>query len=187
MDRVIRIIGITGLAQSGKDTLASFLQNKNHNIYILPFAKALKDEIKYHIEKSKNKKLIDAYNNMEKNDPLKRWIYQTIGTEYGRDLRGQDYWICKWCQKALKILAMEPAVIFVVPDVRFQNEYDFIKECGGVVIKVKNNRIKKMSHVSENDNIPYDYVIANHGTLSEYISAIEILYFFMKEEIEWLK
>lgn len=58
----------------------------------------------------------------------------------------------------------------VIPDVRFQNEFDFIKKMGGSVIKIERCGENSDVHESETEMqkiLLYDYLISNQGTIEE--------------------
>lgn len=74
-----------------------------------------------------------------------RHLLQVVGTEMFRQLINQDFWI-----------ECAPKSRIIIPDVRFQNEADFITEtCKGHIIHVvdpeqSSDTIKTSEHVSEN-------------------------------------
>jgi hypothetical protein len=73
---------------------------------------------------------------------------------------------------------------FIISDCRYINEYNSIKERGGLMIKVERPGIETQNHASETglDSITdWDYVIQNNGTIDELIEKVrEIL---IKENI----
>ena len=54
---------------------------------------------------------------------------------------------------------------FVITDVRFQNEAEFIKKYGGILIEIDRNTGIIDEHISENNIIICDYKINNNSTL----------------------
>lgn len=131
------LIGLRGPKRVGKDHTAQIIHNQLFpNKYLfgkLAFAKALKEEV--------SKALGVPIEELDgPNKEVYRPILQWWGTEFRRNLFGPDYWINRW-KEGLRRLelsafgAAAPAVI-VVPDVRFRNEADAVKELGGKVVKI---------------------------------------------------
>ena len=71
----------------------------------------------------------------------------------------QDLKFPKWC----------------ITDMRFPNEYDAIKEKGGILIRINRPGITFNEHLSETslDNHKFDYVIENDGTLEDFKLKVE--------------
>jgi hypothetical protein len=71
----------------------------------------------------------------------------------------------------------------VVPDVRFENELNFIKENNGILIKIERNTtlVKPFSgHASESDQKAFapglfDAIVVNDGNLSDFKAKIDLL------------
>ncbi|QJD74011.1 hypothetical protein [Pyruvatibacter mobilis] len=63
-----------------------------------------------------------------------RWMMQSIGTEWGRDLIHEDLWI-KVAEARIRD-ALESRTKVVVDDIRFPNEAAVVKELGGVMAYV---------------------------------------------------
>jgi hypothetical protein len=64
-----------------------------------------------------------------------RWILQLWGTEYRRRSRfGHDLY---WLDQVKARIAASPQTRFVITDVRFSNEADFVKEEGGLLGRVR--------------------------------------------------
>lgn len=59
-----------------------------------------------------------------------------IGTEEGRDVYGENIWI-KITETWIETVNLRGITRFIIPDVRFQNEVDWIKSLGGKVIKIQ--------------------------------------------------
>lgn len=159
------IIGLTGLAGSGKSEVAYALRNVAKTTTI-PFAGPLKSMLKA-------VGFTDAqlYGD-EKSVPLPqfggrtpRQMMQWLGTEWGRELVDDQIWITLW-KKAVSE-AKTPLVI--ADDVRFPNELNAIREMGGVVWRIERPGVVAMGHESE-VHIPrmrVDAVIHNTSTLFE--------------------
>lgn len=164
------IIGISGKKRSGKDTVADMLQ------MFLP------KTIKYHFATPLKREVAAVMNvSVEYIDQHKdnfRKILQGYGTDYRRMLFGDDFWIKKM-QTALGVISANGNVNnIVIPDVRFKNEYEFVKANHGLMIRVNSNRTDNAdTHISETelDKFTFDYTIDNSGTLVELSEQVETI------------
>jgi hypothetical protein len=101
-----------------------------------------------------------------------RKAYQLFGTEFGRSI-SQTLWL-DLAKRTYETLPTEFTGL-VVPDIRFQNEADWIRTAGGTLIHIeRNSEIKVASHVSEAgiDWEMQDYLIQNNGTKDDLTTAI---------------
>lgn len=120
------IIGLTGPAGVGKDTVADYLVEK-HGFKKLSWAAPLKAGLAAMgfpepLDRADKEKVIDGF------DFSWRRAAQTLGTEWGRALDA-DIWI----KLVGRIIAMHPGQDFVISDVRFQNEAELVRSKGGHV------------------------------------------------------
>lgn len=134
------VIGVTGKARSGKDTLSEHLYTRlGFDCNRAAFADPVKDMLKaIGIDD------IEGYK--EEVHPLlgvtSRKMMQTLGTEWGREAIGEDTWInlTKEKGKGKKFL--------VISDVRFENEANFVRE-NGILLHVTGRGGIKGFHKSE--------------------------------------
>lgn len=170
-----KIIGITGHANSGKDTLADYIiLYKNPSFVKYAFAKPIKDIMIEHLGFTYQQ----CYDQKLKQEQDKFWnisprnVMLLIGTKMFRENWRYDFWV-KLMQK--KIID-NPNQNIIISDVRFPNEGSLIKKYGGKIICVErlNNPIK-VDHVSEQGlpNELIDYTIKNDSTLQNYYKKIE--------------
>lgn len=130
-----KIIGICGLAGSGKGTVADYLDN-HYGMRKISFADKLKDgvacifDMPRHLLEGDTK---ESREWREIEDPFwkvtPRYILQRMGTECMR--HGFDDLI--WVKLVQRTLIENPNIDFVIPDVRFENEIDMIREVGGEI------------------------------------------------------
>lgn len=172
------LIGISGKKGSGKNTIATFIEQavKEYckDIDVIPvvtlaFADPLKDEV------CKACGVTRDY--LEQNKSNFRLILQGWGTEFRRRLQDDNYWIKQWLKAATKI---SDDTVLLVPDCRFKNEYNTIKDCGGLMWRVERvySELAKQhsdvvlnsndNHPSETelDNYKFDETINNNHTLN---------------------
>lgn len=181
------LIGICGKARSGKDTVAEHLSCV-YGFETYSLAKPLKSLVMDLFQMSHEQAYGDAKEIIDpRYDKSPRWLLQFIGTEVFRDLY-DDIWIDAGMREYRKCLndrrqqcveLCEPALDFgfVIPDVRFPNEFEAIKRNGGYIWKtVREDHIGASSgiegHRSETslDSIPdsdFDHILhATSGQIS---------------------
>lgn len=144
----MHLIGLTGKAGAGKDKFGEFLLEKlffEKYSFAGPLKKACCDLFGWDIERVENDR---EYK--EAIDP--RWGFsprramQLMGTEYGRNLLRDDIWIH---MARLKLEECEFDGL-LVPDVRFENEADWIRSEGGLLIHIiRPNACAVAPHASE--------------------------------------
>jgi hypothetical protein len=96
--------------------------------------------------------------------PECRALMQRMGTEVGRELFGQNFWV----DLCLNSINGVPNV--AITDVRFLSEVTAIKARGGVVIRVNRTGFGPANgHKSETelDSYNFDAVVENSGTLAD--------------------
>ena len=178
------IIGLMGLKKSGKTLAANYLVS-NYNFVERAFADCLKKAIQ-EIFLLTDDQVFGTQEQKEECDS--RWfncsprqILQFVGTDLLRNNLnlimpeiGKNVFVHHmriWCQDQFK----DSKFRLVIPDVRFQNEVDFIHELGGIVIKINRFDSSLDTHASENEllNIEnFDYQINNNTTIEEFVIAI---------------
>lgn len=147
------IIGLTGLAGSGKSTVADYI-NKKHNFWKTSFAAVLKDSVSVlfswdrsmlegDTEESRNWREIknDWWSEKLGRDVTPRSILQEYGTEIIRNNLHQEFWIYALERKILNYLNSPLDRGVVISDVRFPNEVKFIQDHGGYVVEIQRSPI----------------------------------------------
>ena len=170
-----KIIGIAGLANSGKDTTADYIVSKYSNFKKIALSEPIKNMMinlfgftYEQCYKQELKKTKDDFWDITPRDAM-----ILIGTKLFRDNWREDFWI----KLAEKRIISEPNKNFVVSDIRFDNEAEMIKKLGGKVIVIyrPDNQIK-INHKSEN-GICYklvDDTIINDCNLNELYNKIDL-------------
>ena len=115
-----------------------------------------------------------------------RDFFQIFGTDYGqfifpkhfpeifKDKDERSLWIMVFKRWYLNKLKENPYLKVVISDVRFNHEFECIKDLGGYVIKVNRDNTIKDNHISENelDNLEFDHKLSNNGTKEELFKKI---------------
>lgn len=132
----LKLIGFAGYAGSGKTTASEYLTDViPHRFHRVKFAGPLKSMAsaigltQRHIEgdlKEVPCALLCGH--------TPRYFMQRLGTEFGRDLIGEDFWTNLWKAQVREIIGCGGRV--VVDDVRFTNELAAVREMGGEVYRI---------------------------------------------------
>lgn len=159
-----RLIGITGKAGAGKDTLADYLVRHfgaQKYSFALPLKQSLNTMFGWHM---------DQWNDREWKERVIPWLgksprqmAQTIGTEWGRELVHPQLWVLLAERKYIQHIddysqdfgAMPP---FVIPDVRFTNEAEMIRSQNGVVIQLHRPGAATIAAHKSEDGVPDELV-----------------------------
>lgn len=187
----MKLIGITGAAGAGKDTLASMLadiwESRGPRVaFKTKFATPIHYIVNYlygtfgeapppvDFETAKRTGV-----KMPGSERTVREAMQTLGTEWGRNIMGEDYWVNLWRERLLASVDLvdRDNLLVLVSDVRFQNEVDVIHDMGGVVVRVVRDYDEGAGgHASEQvDVLSADHGIKNTGTLDDLRHAAEAL------------
>lgn len=127
-----KLIGLVGLARSGKDSAAGYLGFKS-----AAFAEPLKAAAQHIFDLSYNE--VHGIN-CDRESPHPFWgisireILQKLGTESVRDVFGQDHW-AKLMELRLTQGDLTGADV-VITDLRFEEEVDLIRHLGGKIMGV---------------------------------------------------
>lgn len=173
-DTAKRIIGLTGRARSGKDTVADMICATFKPAERVTFAKPLKDGLKVmlnltdeHIGGSLKEVVLADFGSSP------RQMMQTLGTDWGREMVDQNIWLTVAKRKAEAAIDEGKHVVFT--DVRFENEADMVRSLGGTVWHIVRDNARKVNqHASEAGvtNVPGDVVIYNNGTLEQLFEEV---------------
>jgi len=186
----MEIIGLSGFARSGKDEAARVLVEE-YGFVRVAFADKLR-EVLYALNPIVDmgfddflelqpvyvQEVIDAYGwdgykETEYGTEIRR-LLQRLGTEAGR----QALWDTIWIDSAFAGLPDDAKV--VVTDARFYNEFDAVRDRGGVVWRIEREGVGPANgHASEMEAVDYPHferTLRNDGTLEEYRTLIRKAY-----------
>jgi dephospho-CoA kinase len=168
------IFMLSGYLQSGKDTVADYLVDE-YNFTRFAFADALKDQVaeKYNIDRT----LMDSSDGKKSKTSSGETVRQIL-IKHGLEMRtiDPDYWIKNIISSIDK--SENKQGFYVISDWRYPNEYDQVyKYFGDIVKTIRINRWDTipLQDASETglDNLDFDYVIENKGTLEELHISLE--------------
>lgn len=128
----MRIWGISGKLGSGKDWYGDKLLNILREEGRYPLKICFADAIKVNLAAKEDYNVLDLFGS--KLPEIRRKL-QTEGTEVGRKTYGNDIWVKTveaWC----KIYESRGFTDFIITDVRFKNEADWIVSMDGVLIRL---------------------------------------------------
>jgi hypothetical protein len=165
------IIGLTGYAQSGKDTVAKILVEQ-FGYERIAFADKIRDLL-YELnpmistvasEPMYLKGRVDREGwDKAKQSPEIRRLLQDLGVG-SRKVFGDNHWVVEAFKN------VDRSKDYVVTDVRFENEAEFVRAFNGQIWRIKRVGIEAVnSHVSEHemDSYKVDQIFANNGTLED--------------------
>lgn len=168
------LIGLTGRAGCGKDTVARFLCEA-HGFVQIALADPLRDGIKAMLgltdEQLLRRDLKEACIDWLGKSP--RELLQTLGTEWGREQVAPDLWLRVAARRIASIKAAPPCLHvsgIVVSDIRFENEAEWLRAQGGTIWHIERQRQANVTdHVSEYGitRASSDAVIANNKTITD--------------------
>ena len=174
------IIGLVGKKRSGKDTFGQILEWNSpiiNRVIRVAFADALKREVALAVTVVDgiigNKRSAITPKFIDEHKEMFRLILQGWGTELRRELYNRNYWTA---QLQRRIGELHPDSVVYIPDVRFRNEADLVKELGGINVSIvrPNYHIDGDTHTSEVEleTISCDYQVINSGTLEDYSTLV---------------
>lgn len=171
----VEILGLSGWARNGKDTVADHLISK-YGYERISFAAPMKEALyrlnpKITIDNVVSTPIrigVDVYgwDDLKTHGPEVRELLQRFGTEVGRELWGEDFWV------NAAIDTIEDGSRVVVSDVRYPNEADAIKKLGGEVWRIVRPGFGAANgHASEHalNDYKFDHILDNN-------SGVELLY-----------
>ena len=158
-----------------EEVIKRIYHTEHYTHYLKSFASVLKSmasdlcNVQGDYEDGKFKSEIDPITGL-----THREVLQKIG-ESMRNTFGDDIWI-----KSLFSEGYDPKYdTWIITDVRYKNEADYIKDKGGILIRINRNTGYNDNHKSEidlDDYNKFDYIVDNNGTIDQLVDKIVDIY-----------
>lgn len=154
-----RAVGLSGPAGSGKSTAAQFLVDR-FGYTRVRFAGPLKAMAR---AAGLDERQVEGDLKEVPSELLcgrtPRYFMQRLGTEFGRDLIGEDFWVGLWRNAANAVLDAGGRV--VADDCRFENEVGTLRNLGGKIGLLRGRGGLAQSHASEAFTPDPDFILDN--------------------------
>ena len=175
------IVGLSGYAQVGKDTVANYLV-ENYGFVKVSFADPIRQALHrlnpivslgefsgVHLSQA-----VDGlgWEEVKRQSPETRRLLQVLGTEVGREMFGEDFWV----NQGLKKVSEHENVVFA--DTRYENEARAIQANGGQIWRItKPDHGPVNGHSSETalDEYVFDWYIPNYGGVKELHGLVDAI------------
>lgn len=172
------LLGLTGPAGCGKDTVADLLRI-HHSFEKIALADPIKRGLEAMFGWQKHQWLDREWK--ERVQPeigfSPRKAMQTLGTGWGRNLN-DEIWIKVCTQRINKLMGtymFHGHKGIVVSDIRFENEADMIRKNGGILIHLSRQDIPQVRHHESENGVEFhrtDFLVQNNGTIDELMTHI---------------
>lgn len=173
------LIGLSGFARSGKDTVADYLV-ENYGFTKLAFADPMREALvrldplitinggaTMHLSQGLASL---TWEDLKALSPDIRPLLQRMGTEVGREMFGESIWV----EQAIKRASAYDRVVF--SDCRFVNEADAVINSDGEVWRINRPGISAANqHVSETalDDYEFTTTLDNSDSLESLLSQVD--------------
>lgn len=187
------IVAFVGPKGSGKSAAAQVLRQRGFQYK--PFAGPMKDMLRGLGVPE------ECLTGDQKEDPLTllsgqsaRHGMKTLGTRWGREEMHPDFWVNLLVEQIAQVIdgvtethyhrsggsvqsipdRKLNLINFVIDDMRFPNEYEAIKNLGGIVIRIERDGYEHdAEHPSEAHVLPSDHTLKNDGTLEDLLRKVQ--------------
>lgn len=187
------LVGFSGLRGSGKDSAAAVLVEE-YGYTRVALADAVRDltaAINPYIflnesEDGAQRLLrldevlrIWGWDRAKREIPEVRRLMQAVGTEGGRNLFGENFWINVLKGRTPDLFA--PETKYVITDCRFTNEGEFVQSGGGTLIWIDRPGINPDGHASETTELRTiaNYIITNDSDILEFKEDVRFSLFML--------
>lgn len=169
--RQMKLIALTGLPRSGKDTIADYLCER-HGFLRRRFADPLKEAAAILLGRPLFE--MQGERGFDREAILPEWGFTTrdflqrFGTEAMRNNFGQDFWIRRMQNRLHGLNRV------VITDCRFENEAAMVRSMGGIVVGVSRPGTVDSGHISDAP-VVVDGMIVNGSTLHALYHQVEFI------------
>jgi hypothetical protein len=168
------IIGLHGAAGSGKDTAAEMLMADGYAWYsfAMPIKAALNAMFGWDMSMWEDRVWKETVIPQLGKSP--RYLAQTLGTEWGRELINPDLWTILGQEAVVQCIANGTSL--VISDVRFENEAEMIRCHGGSIVHIYRDGVEEVEDHASEAGIrfhPADVFLDNSGTMEELVLEME--------------
>jgi hypothetical protein len=172
------IIGLSGVARSGKDTIANYLIEK-HGFTRVSFADSIREalvklnpsiDVDGYSMKLAHAVHILGWERLKEVSQDIRGLMQRMGTEVGREMFGENV----WAEVAFR--AIKPDARVVISDLRYPNEAAAITSASGEIWRIERPGVGPAnSHASETalDTYNFPIKITNDGTIEDLYKTVD--------------
>lgn len=162
-----KLIGIHGYKESGKDTIAGFIEEwaaqRGYSSATRYWATKMKESLAAtlgipieHIDDFKLTGTVEVKYSTDSSAGITHYhsltgreVHQKKGTEGGREVFGWDFWIDQLVPPGEWERNFDEADVCIIADCRFENELQRILDCGGTNWIVESDRVQSDGHKSE--------------------------------------
>lgn len=167
----MKLIALTGLPRSGKDTAAAYLYEE-YGYARFRFSEPLKAAAAILLNRDIGE--MHGTNGFDREAVLPEWGFSTrdflqrFGTEAMRENFGADFWVRHMMNR---LDAVDRAVI---TDCRFENEAAMVRSLDGIVVQIYRPGTKGSAHASD-AGVVSDRTIMNTGTVADLCVNLEMV------------
>lgn len=181
------LIALSGLKGSGKDTAADYLVAK-YSFTKVSFAEALRQmlliidpEISFEDMWGLNCRRLsqivreEGWDSAKRRFPEVRRLMQVTGTEAVRMIFGEDAWINIVARRYPDLA--DDSTRYVITDCRFDNEVEFVRNQGGVLVWIDRPGVVSDGHAGESTHIKdlASAVVYNSRTIDDLCDSFDLL------------
>ena len=171
---MIKLIGLTGKARSGKDTVGDYLSEHKYETYAMasPIKEACRAAFGWTDEHlfGDLKEVVDPLYGITPREAM-----QKMGTEFGRDMINPKLWELRAKHQ------IESTEYLVITDLRFDNEALLVLKHGGIVLNIERDTRDVINGVeghSSEDGISKHLItrtIKNNGSLVDLYDRVKVI------------
>ncbi len=180
----MKLIGLTGKAGAGKDTLASLILEHTTGTtraFADPMRRAAKEIFGLTDDQMTDRMLKEQVIPYWGKSP--RRLLQLLGTESVRDVFGGDTWVKNADLRLEALLRAEaqeqlPVEVCIWPDCRYPEEAQWIRDNGGIVIEIVRPGIAAVEAHRSEQALPAELVnnrVINCDTLDDLSDLVQML------------